>query len=174
MHNAVPNCRFKNVPLPNLALILQNNYGVVWEAKLITVAARSKAWNVFARLNAGIVGSNPNFSLLARPSTSYSFVVFSLTVTPYSAADNVSLDNMTCTKTESFHHIKTAVQRVTEPSSVFGMSQVQISTPKPPILTDVILWLFLIPCKQMPGFCLKLLFIVQLVPYFSVQDHKGI
>jgi hypothetical protein len=28
-------------------------------SKLVTVAARYKAWTVFARLNAGIVGSNP-------------------------------------------------------------------------------------------------------------------
>jgi hypothetical protein len=33
---------------------------------MITVAARSKAWTVFARLNAGIVSSNPTQGMYVR------------------------------------------------------------------------------------------------------------
>jgi hypothetical protein len=45
----------------NIKLIqfFQSNSGVVPTTKPITAAAGSKAWTVFARSNAGIVGSNP-------------------------------------------------------------------------------------------------------------------
>jgi hypothetical protein len=85
------------------------------------------------------------FARLPLPSTSYTFVVFSLIVTPFSAANNISLVNMTSMKTECFTISRAAVQHVTELSSVFGMSQAQISTRRLPVLTEVVLWLFLIP-----------------------------
>jgi hypothetical protein len=41
------------------SLISYHYLAIVWRTKPIAVAARSKAWNVFAHLNTGIVGSNP-------------------------------------------------------------------------------------------------------------------
>jgi hypothetical protein len=40
--------------------MIVSNYGtLIMHNKPVTVAMRSKAWNFFARLNTGIVGSKP-------------------------------------------------------------------------------------------------------------------
>jgi hypothetical protein len=38
---------------------MKRNYSVVYLRKPTTVAARYKAWTIFARSNTGVVGSNP-------------------------------------------------------------------------------------------------------------------
>jgi hypothetical protein len=43
----------------NISYCSYLNYSTVVVIQPITVAARSKAWTVFARSNTGIVGSNP-------------------------------------------------------------------------------------------------------------------
>jgi hypothetical protein len=51
--------QMEKAPRPPKGCMFRNKRGLHYKMRPVKVAARSKAWNVFARLNTGIVGSNP-------------------------------------------------------------------------------------------------------------------